>query len=397
VGVSSADRATCAIEMPDDMHTTDADVWSAVRRLVNQAPSLSDLRSHGLHLLAARTWREEGRAVPDDLALQEMFAIGQLRVGGEMLSTVASIIDQEIIALKGMAVAFYYPDPALRPFGDLDLLVADPARAQRQLIAAGLRPVAGFGEGFFDGHHHLHPLELPGRSTVKVEIHSRAPWVHWCPSPSFGELRASARPAPIPGVWFPDRAEHALILSCHSWHSLPLRRILDLIDIALVGEAAGPDVLASLARRRRVSRLWSMTQAVSDALLHGGREPLPLRLWARDLRAVRECSLIERHMRSWFAPFSVRAPHAAAAEALRAVALDLRPTGGEAWGEKLGRTRQGLQHPLRPIGDHDKDLGPAARRLRPRHGRSAGPIDESADLPVVSGSIGAGPGEHQRL
>ncbi len=271
VGVSSADCATGAIEMPDDMHTTDADVWSAVRRLVNQAPSLSDLRSHGLHLLAARTWREEGRAVPDDLALQEMFAIGQLRVGGELLSTVASIIDQEIIALKGMAVASYYPDPALRPFGDLDLLVADPARAQRQLIAAGLRPVAGFGEGFFDGHHHLHPLELPGRSTVKVEIHSRAPWVHWCPSPSFGELRASARPAPIPGVWFPDRAEHALILSCHSWHSLPLRRILDLIDIALVAEAAGPDELASLARRRRVSRLWSMTRAVSDALLHAGQ------------------------------------------------------------------------------------------------------------------------------
>jgi hypothetical protein len=353
----------------------------AGRPSTDRGRSLSGLRSHGLHLIAARTWREEGRDVPDDLALQELLAIGQVRSAEAMLVTVASILEQEIIALKGMAVAGHYPDPALRPFGDLDLLVADPARAQRQLLAAGFRPAVDYDEHFYEGHHHLEPLELPGRETVKVEIHSRAPWVHWCPAPSFRDLRARARSSAVPGVWFPDRADHALILSCHSWHSLPLRRVLDLLDVALVSETVDREILAERARRRRVGKLWTMTQAVSEALLFGGREPLAMRLWARDLTAVRECSLLERHMRLWFGPFSALTPRVAASEALHAFALDLRPTGGEAWGEKLSRARQGLQHPLRPIGDHDKQLGPAARRLRPRDGRSAGPTDEPARRP----------------
>lgn len=362
--------------MLDDLPPTDEDVWSAVLRLVDRGRSLSALRSHGLHLIAARRWREERRHIPHELALQELFAIGHAHMATEMLRTVSTIVDQEIVALKGVAVAQRYPDPALRPFGDLDLLVADPVRAQRQLTAAGFRPVGGFQEGFFDGHHHLPPLELPDRATIQIEIHSRAPWVNWCSPPSFLDLRSTAQPAGIPGIWFPDRGDHALILCCHSWHELPLRRLLDLVDISLLSEAIDSQALVDLARRHHVSKLWNLTQAVSNALLFGGEEPLPLRLWARDLKAVRECSLLERHMRLWFASFSARAPHVAAAEALHAFALDLRRTGGEAWSEKFGRVRQGLRHPLRSIGDHDKAIGPTARPVRPRAGSSAGLIDE---------------------
>ncbi|HLI61645.1 MAG TPA: nucleotidyltransferase family protein [Solirubrobacteraceae bacterium] len=306
-----------------------------------------------------------------------MFAVWQVHVADEILRTISEIIDQDIIVLKGIAAAGHYPDRALRPFGDLDLFAADPVRAQRQLLAAGFRRVAGFEEGFFDGHHHLEPLELPGRETLKVEIHSRAPWVNWCPSPSFGELRGRGRPGPAPAIWLPDPIDHALILACHSWHSLPLRRALDLVDIALVADGVDRQALAQLARRRRVSRLWKTTLAASDALMSRGSDPLPLRIWARDLRAVRECSLIERHLRTWLAPFWARPPQFAALEALHAIALDVLPTGGETWPEKLERTRRGVQHPLRPIRDHDKALGPSARRLRPRDGRSSGPTEAS--------------------
>jgi hypothetical protein len=49
----------------------------------------------------------------------------------------------EVVALKGAALAFFhYPEPALRPMGDLDLLLAEPgdlARATRALEGSGWR------------------------------------------------------------------------------------------------------------------------------------------------------------------------------------------------------------------------------------------------------------------
>ena len=44
-----------------------------------------------------------------------------------------------MVLMKGLEVGAYYPDPGLRPFRDLDLLVDDAERAQQALIEAGLR------------------------------------------------------------------------------------------------------------------------------------------------------------------------------------------------------------------------------------------------------------------
>jgi hypothetical protein len=66
-----------------------------------------------------------------------------------LLETVAATVavlraaGVEVVALKGAALAFFhYPDPALRPMGDLDLLLRDPgdlARATKALEGAGWR------------------------------------------------------------------------------------------------------------------------------------------------------------------------------------------------------------------------------------------------------------------
>jgi hypothetical protein len=68
---------------------------------------------------------------------------------GRLHETLASVVlalraaGVEVVALKGAALAFFhYEDPALRPMGDLDLLLREPgdlARATEALLGAGWR------------------------------------------------------------------------------------------------------------------------------------------------------------------------------------------------------------------------------------------------------------------
>jgi hypothetical protein len=50
---------------------TAVDLWDAVDRLVDRAPTLADLRVHRLHLLALRRWRSTGAPVPPSLQDEE--------------------------------------------------------------------------------------------------------------------------------------------------------------------------------------------------------------------------------------------------------------------------------------------------------------------------------------
>lgn len=85
----------------------------------------------------------------------------------------------EVVALKGATLAFFhYPDPALRPMGDLDLLLAEPgdlARATKALGGAGWRAL-------LDTPRHrvfVRPDECVARpasedpdNPVRIEIHT---------------------------------------------------------------------------------------------------------------------------------------------------------------------------------------------------------------------------------
>lgn len=85
----------------------------------------------------------------------------------------------EVIALKGATLAFFhYPDPALRPMGDLDLLLRDP----RQLERATATLAGGGWTALFDTPRHrvfARPNERVARpatedpeNPIRVELHT---------------------------------------------------------------------------------------------------------------------------------------------------------------------------------------------------------------------------------
>ena len=90
-----------------------------------------------MELIAARAWRRQGRPVPDELRLDERIAAIRTLGVPVLLRRIRAAYDGTLILMKGPEAAARYPDPALRPFCDLDFLVDDPAAAHRALMAAG--------------------------------------------------------------------------------------------------------------------------------------------------------------------------------------------------------------------------------------------------------------------
>ena len=79
--------------------------------------------------------RATGRAVPEDFLEQERAAAVAAITAPLVLERVAAAYDRPAILVKGPEVAALYPDPALRSYWDVDLLVEDAEEAQRALLA----------------------------------------------------------------------------------------------------------------------------------------------------------------------------------------------------------------------------------------------------------------------
>lgn len=140
---------------------------------------------HGLSALLARHLEGSGvrDAVPSsvlrelDAAVQaaRLLELRQRSECGRLLDEFRQA-DVEAIALKGLALReTVYPEPGLRPAGDLDLLVRLDAIARAEEVLRQLGYVAGAGqlpsERHRPGEHfHLPPYRLPGRD-VQVELH----------------------------------------------------------------------------------------------------------------------------------------------------------------------------------------------------------------------------------
>src|SRR5579864_6868044 len=131
-------------------------IWSSVDKLVDRTPSTADLLLHRLAPFAARRLRAQGRPVPAQLEHEERLAAIATLTAPEMLNRARDAYDGPMLLLKGPEVAARYPDPSLRTFHDLDLLVHDSGEAQRALLAAGFQ----VAEGEKDEPHLYHRAAL---------------------------------------------------------------------------------------------------------------------------------------------------------------------------------------------------------------------------------------------
>jgi hypothetical protein len=333
------------------------DLWDRVDELVDRAGGLSDLREHRLGLLAARRWRKLGRSVPRELVDEERVAAVMTMTAPVLLEKIRATLDGPVVLLKGPEVAARYPEPALRPYGDLDILVADVGAAHSALLAAGFEEVGD--PSLYVGIHHLRPLALRPLPLL-VELHSTPKWINSLTPPPTSELIAAAVPSRtgVEGISTLRPDHHALVLVAHSWAHEPLRRLLELIDLAAVIEGLDRDELRALARRWGMARVWNTTVSATDSLLKNGAapEPLPLRLWARNLPAVRRRTVFEGHLERSLASFWALplrgALRSSAASAVRAFA----PEQGETWRAKLTRMRLAFRNASAPRSQHDREL-----------------------------------------
>jgi hypothetical protein len=347
----------------------DTELWRGVDRLIDRAPSLDALRAHRLHLLAARRWRAQGKDVPPELMFEELRVMQSLTAARKLLATVREVSDERILLLKGMAVASHYPDASLRPSTDVDILVEDPEGLQKALLAAGFEPAGPYGDDYYVGLQHLRPLRFRGDVDAFVEVHRRPNWVTWATPPSpHALLAAAADEVPgLPGILALPPEEHAVAIAAHAWGTIPLRRLIDLIDVAALSAGADATRTQALADAWGVGRLWRTTCAAAESVVYGKPATLPLRTWARDLAEVRDRTVFEGHLRRWVGQFWGLPPHRGLAASLQAILYDLTPAPSDSWSGKLVRMREGVLHPSRSTVDHERIVGSQPRH--PRHKR----------------------------
>jgi Uncharacterised nucleotidyltransferase len=333
-----------------------ADLWPAVDALVDRAPGQADLRAHGLQLVAAARLRALGRPVPEEFIVEERrAAIAALAVPA-LLRRARAAYGGQLMVMKGPEIALRYPDPALRPYTDVDLLADDAVAAQRALLAAGFQAIGSPDED--DIGHHLRPLAWPGLP-IAIELHRTPHWVEGLPLPPLRELFGAAEPTGlgVAGILAPAPHHHAVLLAAHAWAHEPLRRLIELVDVAAVTHGTDRTAPRTLARGWGCERVWHSTEVVVDALLYGAGRPLALRTWARHLHDVRERTVFESRVQriagpAWGLPLA-GVPWAV----LDACTGHFRRHNGERWRTKLVRTGEVVRNVGRPRSEHDKRLG----------------------------------------
>lgn len=347
------------------------EVWRAVDVLIGRAPGLRALRAHGLLLLAAERGHlahDELEAVRGDL---ELAAIRTMIVP-DLLRRLREVTDGPLLVLKGPEVAARYPDPALRSFVDLDVLVADAEGVQRALVGAGFEedpdPPWAFrrsdGGDLFRDRQHCHPLRWSGWP-LRIEVHRRPSWPSGLRPPSFEELVSRAGPSAtrVEGVLAPAPADHALILAAHAWARAPLARVRDLLDVRLEVAETNDELVGRRAREWGMQRLWTATHRAQVSLLGPGpSRDLPL--WAGNITGCREQTVFEAHISRWLSPFWALPPHRALPAALRDVVSDLSPAAHEPWRAKLRRAGSAIRHANVEKSSHDREIGRESRQLR---------------------------------
>ena len=333
----------------------DPSLWEVVDRLIDRAPLQSDLRRHGLHLLAAHRWTAEGRPLPD--ALRDEYRVSAYRplLVGHVLERLRDVAAQPVVIMKGPELAARYPDPSVRPFRDVDVLARDAVAMQRDLLAAGFQELGNPSR--YEGIHHLRPLVWAGLPMV-VEVHERPKWVDGLTPPSTAELLASAVPSScgVDGIFTLAPEHHVLAVAAHSWAHVPLNRILHLLDVAVMLPEVDADAVAEIARGWELERVWATTLAAVGHILAPthGRAQLPV--WARNVAEVRERTVLEAHLERGFSAFSVFPPGRACRHSATALHLAASRDGDESRSTKFRRARRAVRDAFSRQSEHHEAL-----------------------------------------
>jgi putative nucleotidyltransferase-like protein len=317
--------------------------WATVDRIV-ESMDVPAILAHQLAPLAARRWRTLERQLPGALLERERAAQFVELLAIPVLARARDAYPGRMLILKGPEIAALYP-PGGRLFGDIDLLVDDAPAALRALEAAGFEEIHS---AIAPRPHHLPPVWWPG-SGLPIELHVRPSWPRHLEPPPNGELfdEAIASKVPVTGLEAPAPAHHAVLMAAHCWRHMPLRSVRDLIDVTLLAAQADAHEVERTARRWGMIGVWRTTAATAQWLLEDGKPPAATRIWARNLRPPREASILEKHVRRWVTPFWMLPPVRAVPAAMKNIAADVRPVGGEGWSTKLRRIAWVAAHPSR--------------------------------------------------
>jgi hypothetical protein len=330
------------------------------------------IRFNKLGPLAARIWREQGRAVPAPLAGDARLATAAWMSSLPLLRRIREVTEGPLLLIKGPEVAALYPGRARR-FMDLDLI-----SPQADAVHAALR-ADGFVEvedpELFVNHHHLRPLQLP-EHWIRVEIHQRPGWPPELPPPPVQDIIAAAVPSltGVPGISAPDPASHALILAGHAWVHDPLDTVRDLIDVAVVTERADLARVNALARQWGIERIWRTTYGSADGLLRTGRRTQAVRVWGRHLPAIKERTVLGNHLQRWLNGFWGLPPRAISPWIRDVFRQELFPYADESWRDKLIRVRRAFTKPRSSMSVHTQAWRDEAHppSVPDAHGRRSG-------------------------
>ncbi|MCD6351668.1 MAG: nucleotidyltransferase family protein, partial [Armatimonadetes bacterium] len=215
--------------------------WARAQRLLLLLPWRAQQRGWRLPAPLLVAARQEGYAT----AAWQARALRALRT----LGALAQAMEAPAVIVKGPLAAEAYPDPLLRPYGDLDLLIRpqDAGRWLDAFTARGYRPHVEGGRAT-----HL-PALLPPTPGPRLELQitldpaGRFAWSRW---------EASARSWPtVPGLLQPDPGEHWLYLVYHmvERHSLQFG-LGSLADLAFGSAGWGTGRLPLPGGARRLAR-----------------------------------------------------------------------------------------------------------------------------------------------
>lgn len=330
-------------------------LWTAVDQLIDNARSPHDLRAHGLHLLAVRRWRSLGLDVPRSLVEAERDASFVALSAPLVLAEVRAACAGPILIMKGPELATRYPDPALRPYGDLDLLVEDADAAHAALVASGFTPHRDRDPETF---HHLQPLQSP-RFPVRVEVHMRPSWLPGMDGPRLEELldNATAAHIGVEGILAPAAAQHAVLIAVHAWVHEPVGRISQLLDALLLRAECDQADVDATAAGWGAGRVWATTVEAAEGVFFGREVRSTLRAPLRRLKRVEERTVLESHMYRTFSPFwALPLPAATHSVGVRLGRI-VRPKPGERWREKLVRIWKAIWHARMGRGRHERRIG----------------------------------------